>query len=143
MSLFGSRVHVTPNTRVCFMGVKKVSLYDFWGVVYVHKFRRSSTYTYTAILGYLDNTASRPMCEVKQDQNWLVLAWGTSWEVRMLDYFCFFCIYLFCINLFVLFCKAGNHIIEWPSSFMFDLRHIADIVAEAIEERSPLAINKL
>ena len=40
---------------------------------------------------YPENTASRPICEVKQGQVRLVLAWGTSWEVRMLYiFFAFF-----------------------------------------------------
>ena len=61
---------------------------------------------------YLDNTVSRPICEVKQGQVRLVLAWGTSWEVRMLYIFCsflhFFCsFFLFCVFLG----KAGNHMI--------------------------------
>ena len=37
---------------------------------------------------YPDSTVSRPICEVKQGQVRLVLAWGTSWEVRMLYIFC-------------------------------------------------------
>jgi hypothetical protein len=36
---------------------------------------------------YPDSTVSRPICEVKQGQVRLVLAWGTSWEVRMLYIF--------------------------------------------------------
>jgi hypothetical protein len=40
---------------------------------------------------YPDSTVSRPICEVKQGQVRLVLAWGTSWEVRMLYIpFCYF-----------------------------------------------------
>ena len=40
---------------------------------------------------YHDSTISRPICEVKHGQVWLVLAWGTSWEVQMLHIFsCFF-----------------------------------------------------
>ena len=39
---------------------------------------------------YPDSTISRPICEVKQGQVWLVLAWGTSWEVQMLYIFCTF-----------------------------------------------------
>ena len=35
---------------------------------------------------YPDSTISRPICEVKQGQVWLVLAWGTSWEVQMLHF---------------------------------------------------------
>ena len=37
---------------------------------------------------YHDSTISRPICEVKHGQVWLVLAWGTSWEVQML-HICF------------------------------------------------------
>ena len=37
---------------------------------------------------YPDSTVSRPICEVKQGQVGLVLAWGTSWEVPMLYIFC-------------------------------------------------------
>ena len=36
---------------------------------------------------YPDSTVSRPICEVKQGQVGLVLAWGTSWEVPMLYIF--------------------------------------------------------
>ena len=36
---------------------------------------------------YHDSTISRPICEVKHGQVWLVLAWGTSWEVQMLHIF--------------------------------------------------------
>ena len=39
---------------------------------------------------YPDSTISRPICEVKQGQVWLVLAWGTSWEVQMLYIFLFY-----------------------------------------------------
>ena len=43
---------------------------------------------------YPDSTISRPICEVKQGQVWLVLAWGTSWEVQMLYIFLFFSFFL-------------------------------------------------
>ena len=43
---------------------------------------------------YPDSTISRPICEVKQGQVWLVLAWGTSWEVQMLYIFYFFIFFL-------------------------------------------------
>ena len=43
---------------------------------------------------YPDSTVSRPICEVKQGQVRLVLAWGTSWEVRMLYIFALFALFL-------------------------------------------------
>jgi hypothetical protein len=68
---------------------------------------------------YLDNTVSRPICEVKQGQVRLVLAWGTSWEVRMLYIFCSF-LHFFCsFFLFFLFFWAKRAIIWlWLSSLM-------------------------
>ena len=50
---------------------------------------------------YPENTASRPICEVKQGQVRLVLAWGTSWEVRML--------YIF-LTFLLLCCRVRRHI---------------------------------
>ena len=39
-----------------------------------------------------ENTASRSICEVKQGQARLVLRWGTTWEVQVLNIFLFwFC----------------------------------------------------
>ena len=48
---------------------------------------------------YPDSTISRPICEVKQGQVWLVLAWGTSWEVQMLYIFYFFFLLLLLVLL--------------------------------------------
>ena len=70
------------------------------GFIYSNSARSECTRPY-----YLDNTVSRPICEVKQDQVRLVLAWGTSWEVQMLYIFCSFLhfFFFFFLSLFVCF----------------------------------------
>ena len=44
---------------------------------------------------HAENTASRPISEVKQRWVWLVLGWETAWEHRMLLAFRFFFLQLF------------------------------------------------
>ena len=71
---------------------------------------RDQGYIYAAIAPrshirpyYPDSTVSRPICEVKQGQVRLVLAWGTSWEVRMLYIFGLFAVLPACFSVFVCF----------------------------------------
>ena len=60
---------------------------------------------------YPDSTVSRPICEVKQGQVRLVLAWGTSWEVRMLYIsFCYFFSHFFAWLFFKNFHPHGSRL---------------------------------
>ena len=68
---------------------------------------------FLTILITLKTIPPSPICEVKQGQVGLVLAWGTSWEVPMLYIFALFCIFFvfFSLSFFVFLGKAGNHMI--------------------------------
>ena len=68
---------------------------------------------------YLDSTISRPICEVKQGQVWLVLAWGTSWEVQMLHIFFHFFSFFSCF--FAVFGSVCNHLTDVTISSFFHL----------------------
>ena len=72
---------------------------------YSNTFRRQRPY-------HVENTASRPISEVKQRRVWSVLGWVTAWEHQMLLAFIFFY-----INVLLLRCDYEQFLKNINTSF--------------------------
>ena len=72
------------NHFFVFMWILHLALF---GSVYIHVYNcRYVVFTIYWIRPYSgESTSSRPIWEVKHQQAWIVLAWVTSWEVRVLE----------------------------------------------------------